>query len=925
MRFGLSTLLVLYKFIRYRHTFKTRDWAIAHVDNTCLLFAPKLTHRRGCSRYNRQTVALTTNIIDARIVNGSSRIEARRQRPLHWLTEAMDSEDYPMADEESIIASTELNGDALPSTVDPSKLGLQNPSHFHNDSLPFHSPSKTSQSFRPSGHNENEYRARKSTDDMDISTPRSRSSPEVRIAPKPRAIVLPYASSKTGLVYDSRMRFHAELPSMTLNADDIHPEDPRRIHSIFEEIRQAGLVGSSTAENDQTEQHCWRIAIRPASRPEILLIHTEEHYELVKSLQYMKSEQLKFEAEQLDSIYFNQATFECAKLAAGGAIEACKAVVQGSVRNAIAIVRPPGHHAESNQPSGFCIFNNVPIATRVCQEAYPETCRKVMILDWDVHHGNGIQHAFYNDPNVLYISLHVFRGGNFYPNLPDGDLDYSGEGPGEGKNVNIPWADHGMGDAEYLYAFQEVVMPIATEFDPDLVIISAGFDAAEGDILGGCFVTPAAYGHMTHMLMRLARGKLVVCLEGGYNLRSIARSALAVTRVLMLEPPDRLQEDMPAPKDSAVYTIEQVKRQHSRYWKCMYPKHLDKSDPGYKNTHRLHEVVREWQSLRLSQDHAMTPLPLTINRTGLAQTFEHNVIATPGFMGRHPLLLIFHDPPSFRDHEDPVTGKRELHNTWLTDVTKRYIDWALNNKFEVVDVNIPKIVSVEDPEDGYVRADDSEKRAHQTRELAAYIWENYIEPHDATQVFFMGIGDAYAGLVDLLSNYENCTEPDSVVECLIGFVAETTIQSIKRPTDDTIALWYHAHSKIFVKNSHFVWDPSRQRKLRRKLGNLVQSTEDTLDAMLEAHMEDVQKLLLEKTAEYAEMNDVSSLTDDQIPATGPLRSPPALARAFTPRVRQESMSDALKSPKLPAVGFFSVPSHSPRSPRSPLKRGAIRE
>jgi histone deacetylase 6 len=396
----------------------------------------------------------------------------------------------------------------------------------------------------------------------------------------------------------------------------------------------------------------------------------------------MSADQLKHEAERLDSIYFNHSTYECAKLAAGGAIEACKAVVQGAVRNAIAIIRPPGHHAESTQPSGFCIFNNVPIATRVCQEAYPETCRKVLILDWDVHHGNGIQHAFYNDPNVLYISLHVYRDGNFYPNLKDGNLDYCGEGPGEGKNVNIPWADHGMGDAEYIYAFQEIVMPIATEFDPDLVIISAGFDAAEGDVLGGCFVTPAAYGHMTHMLMRLAKGKIVVALEGGYNLRSIARSALVVTRVLMLEPPDRLQEDLPAPKDSAVYTIEQVKRQHSRYWKCMYPKQLDKSDPGYKDTHRLHEIIREWQSQRLSQEYAMTPLPLTINRTSLAHTFEHNVIATyvnpyrkrsyalanvirPDFMGRHPLLLIFHDPPNFRDNEDPVTGKRELHNTWL--------------------------------------------------------------------------------------------------------------------------------------------------------------------------------------------------------------------------------------------------------------------
>lgn len=338
--------------------------------------------------------------------------------------------------------------------------------------------------------------------------------------------------------------------------------------------------------------------------------------------------QMKDEAEKRDSIYFNHSTFDCARLAAGGAIEACKAVVQGSVRNAIAIIRPPGHHAESDQPSGFCIFNNVPIATRVCQDAYPQTCRKVLILDWDVHHGNGIQHAFYDDPNVLYISLHVFRNGNFYPNLPDGDLTFCGEGDGIGKNVNIPWADHGMGDAEYLYAFQEVVIPIASEFDPDLVIISAGFDAAEGDVLGGCFVTPACYGHMTHMLSRLAKGKLVVCLEGGYNLRSIARSALAVTRVLMQEPPDRLSEDLPAPKDSAVRTIEQVKRQHSKHWKCLYPKHLEKNDPGFAATDALHNVIREWQSQRLAREHFMTPLPLQINHASLAPTFEHNVIAT---------------------------------------------------------------------------------------------------------------------------------------------------------------------------------------------------------------------------------------------------------------------------------------------------------
>jgi histone deacetylase 6 len=343
----------------------------------------------------------------------------------------------------------------------------------------------------------------------------------------------------------------------------------------------------------------------------------------------MTAEDLKLEASTRDSIYFNHATYDCAMLAAGGAIEACKAVVQGIVRNAIAIIRPPGHHAETDSPSGFCIFNNVPIAARVCQDAYPETCRKVLILDWDVHHGNGVQHAFYEDPNVLYISLHVYKDGNFYPNLKDGNLDYCGQGPGEGKNVNIPWAEHGMGDSEYLYAFQEIVMPIATEFDPDLVIVSAGFDAAEGDLLGGCFVTPACYGHMTHMLMRLAKGKIVVCLEGGYNLRSIARSALAVTRVLMLEPPDRMNQDLPAPKDSAVHVIENVKRQHSKYWKALYPKHLDKTDPGYKDTYRLHEIIREWQCQRLSIEHSMVSLPpLQINKAGLAQTFQHNIVAT---------------------------------------------------------------------------------------------------------------------------------------------------------------------------------------------------------------------------------------------------------------------------------------------------------
>jgi histone deacetylase 6 len=202
--------------------------------------------------------------------------------------EAMDIEDYPMADGDSVLASTELNGDARPATVDPSKLGLQSSIQPSNGQLPFHGLSGASRFPRPNTQPENARKTPRSPDGMDMSsvTPKRRPSPEVRIAPRPRAAVLPYASSKTGLVYDPRMRFHAELPDMSLNPDDIHPEDPRRIHSIFEEIRQAGLVGSSTVSDEEApEDHCWRIAIRAATRPEILLIHTEEHYDFVESLQ----------------------------------------------------------------------------------------------------------------------------------------------------------------------------------------------------------------------------------------------------------------------------------------------------------------------------------------------------------------------------------------------------------------------------------------------------------------------------------------------------------------------------------------------------------------------------------------------------------------------------------------------------------------
>ena len=361
--------------------------------------------------------------------------------------------------------------------------------------------------------------------------------------------------------------------------------------------------------------------------------------------------------DQGDSIYYNKLSFLAGKLSAGGAIETCKAVANRTVKNAIAVIRPPGHHAEVHVPMGFCLFNNVCVASRVCQEELPNT-RKVFILDWDVHHGNGVQKAHYDDPNILYISIHVHMGGTFYPAGDDGDMYHCGEGPGLGKNVNIPWPQKGMGNADYMLAFQQVVMPIAIEFDPDLVIISAGFDAADGDELGGCFVTPACYAHMTAMLMTLAQGKVAVCLEGGYNLNSISKSALAVTRTLMGEPPDRLEGTAATP--SAVQTVKEVCKIQSKYWQCMYPK---APEVGIVGGHRLHDIIRQWQAQHLYDEYRLRKVH--IFQDDLSPSFDAQVLATSGFEDKGNLLIIFHDAPDLMGVPDAMSGRLDLHNTWL--------------------------------------------------------------------------------------------------------------------------------------------------------------------------------------------------------------------------------------------------------------------
>lgn len=457
----------------------------------------------------------------------------------------------------------------------------------------------------------------------------------------------------TGCCYDDRMKLHANAD---FGPNPHHPEDPARIEEIMKTFKKAGLVYTGS-EADLVDivstsptRYMWRIAAREATQDEILLVHKPSHFFWVEQLSTMPTHELRVLSKEKDqgrdSLYVGSMTYEASLISAGGAIETCKAVVNGTVKNAFAIIRPPGHHAEWDTPMGFCLFNNVPIATRICQQEYPDLCRKVLILDWDVHHGNGIQNIFYEDPNVLYISLHVYQDGSFYPGkpdnpmTPDGGPEHCGAGPGLGKNINIPWHDQGMGDGEYLAAFQKIVMPIANEFNPDLVIISAGFDAAAGDELGGCFVTPACYAHMTHMLMSLAGGKVAVCLEGGYNLHAISNSALAVARTLMGEPPPKME--MPKLNKDAAKLLAKVQAYQAPFWDCMRPGIVDVQDIQNASGVRLHDVIRLAQRQRLSEKHGM--IPLFIQRETLFKTFENQVLVTQDLHNAKRIIVLIHDP-----------------------------------------------------------------------------------------------------------------------------------------------------------------------------------------------------------------------------------------------------------------------------------------
>ncbi|XP_054631717.1 polyamine deacetylase HDAC10 isoform X2 [Dunckerocampus dactyliophorus] len=350
----------------------------------------------------------------------------------------------------------------------------------------------------------------------------------------------------TALVYDEEMTRYKLLwfdPACEI-------ETPERLTVSHEALVRKGLAS-----------RCVSIPVREATDDNILLIHSEEYLEAVKKTPYMMLEDLKDFTLQYGDVYFHPNIYHCAKLAVGAALQLVDGVMTGKVRNGMALIRPPGHHSMRSAANGFCVFNNVAIAAKYAQQKY--RVQRVLIVDWDIHHGQGVQYAFEDDPSVLYFSWHRYEHQKYWPNLRESDYDCVGKDKGAGFNINVPWNKTGMQNSDYLAVFCHVLLPVAYE--------------------GEMCATPDIFAHLTHLLMNLAGGKLCVVLEGGYNLTSLSQSVCLTVQTLLGDPAPQ-PANLPGPCKSALESIHSVRSAHRKYWSCL--KHAAEKPPADVSTKR---------------------------------------------------------------------------------------------------------------------------------------------------------------------------------------------------------------------------------------------------------------------------------------------------------------------------------------------------
>jgi acetoin utilization deacetylase AcuC-like enzyme len=291
-----------------------------------------------------------------------------------------------------------------------------------------------------------------------------------------------------------------------------HVENARRLEAIISHLEQTGLKSRLTL-----------VKPRPATVEELALVHQEQYISHIREVARRGGGWL-----DPDTV-MSPDSYEVALYAAGGVIRAVEAVMGGEIASAFALVRPPGHHATSRQAMGFCLFNNIAIATQYALAQY--NLERILIVDFDVHHGNGTQGTFYDNPRVMYISTHEYP---FYPGT--GSLEETGSGAAEGTNINIP-LPAGCGDEEYLKVFEQIIVPAAKRFKPQFILVSAGSDNHWADPLAMMQVSVAGFGQMARIIKGLAdelcNGRLVFTLEGGYNLDALAASVKATFDILL--------------------------------------------------------------------------------------------------------------------------------------------------------------------------------------------------------------------------------------------------------------------------------------------------------------------------------------------------------------------------------------------------------
>lgn len=340
--------------------------------------------------------------------------------------------------------------------------------------------------------------------------------------------------TKPGVVFDRRYADHTMGP--------YHPESPERIKALNRMLEEEA-AGKFVA-----------IEPRPATVAEVTWVHEPAYVDFLKAT-------AGHERVVLDpDTSAGPKSYETALLAAGGLLQAIDAVMEDRVRGAFALVRPPGHHAEASRAMGFCLLNNIAIGAEYLIRKHG--LRRVLIVDWDLHHGNGTQHAFYSRGDVLYFSTHQSP---YYPGT--GAIREIGDGHGKGFNLNVPLTA-GKGDDDFLYVFRKILSPVSAQYEPEFILVSAGFDVGAADPLGGMMVSREGFGRMADALLGMAGGscpgRIALVLEGGYGLRTLCEGVLEILTRLGQPAPSPLP--VPAVSEATRREIEPCLRAFREYW-----------------------------------------------------------------------------------------------------------------------------------------------------------------------------------------------------------------------------------------------------------------------------------------------------------------------------------------------------------------------